>query len=501
MRRLGAVLIVLPLAACGALRDMFTAHPADAATAAGQALSADQLATWASQVKGMPLQADNLSRMAGMWVDYSLFASALAHDRSLQDSATVAAAMWPMVSQFKWDHFRQRLVAGRSNLTPAEVDSAYDAGQLRAFQHILLGVPANADPATVAATRTRLEGVRRQLEATHGANFGALAQRYSQDPSKTDGGFLGVWPRGHFMAPFEEPAWKLGPGEMSGVIQTPYGFHIIRRPPLAEVRDSFMVGVQQGIDEAFDSTYIAHLRQLRHLKLAEGATATTRSALQDADAAERNGATLVRYDGGAFRVRDLVRWLRALDPQLTSSVPGATDQQLTKILETLATRDILLQQSDSAHAGLTPDDWRAVTETYDSSLADLEAAIQLTPALLKDSAATPAARVAFAAARVNQYLDELVTRRRGFYAVPPFLASVLRENGRWHVDPAGVQRATEQAQADRTAMGGGPSGPGTGGQPLLRPAPGPAPAPGAAVPPGATPPARGSRPSQPHGGR
>jgi len=500
MRRLGAVLIVLPLAACGALRDMFTAHAADAATAAGQALSAEQLATWASQVKGMPLQSDNLSKMAGMWVDYTLFATTLAGDRSLDDSATVAAAMWPMVSQFKWDHFRERLVAGRSNLSQTQVDSAYDAGQLRAFQHILLQVAPNADPTTVNGVRSRLDGVWRQLQASHGANFAALAQRYSEDPSKAEGGFLGVWPRGHFMAPFEEPAWKLGPGEMSGVVRTPFGFHIIRRPPLAEVRDSFAAGVQQGIDESFDSIYIARLRRLRHLTLVEGAPATTRSALQDADAAERNGTKLVRYDGGAFRVRDLVRWLRALDPQLTSSVPGATDQQLTKVLETLATRDILLQQSDSAHAGLTPDDWHAVRETYDSSLANLEAAIQLTPQMLKDSAATPAARVAFAAARVDQYLDDLVSRRRGFYGVPPFLASTLRAAGRWDVDPAGVQRATEQAQSDRAAMGGGPSGPGTGGQPLLRPAPGPAPAPGANAP-GATPPARGTTPSQPHGGR
>ena len=492
MRRLGAMLIVLPLAACGALREAFSAHADAAATAAGQSLDADQLATWASAVKGMPLQSDNLSRMAGMWVDYTLFATTLAGPRSLDDSALVLEAMWPAVSQMKWDHFRERLIAGRSTLSPAQVDSAYNAGDIRAFQHILMQVGANASPPVVDGIHGRLEGVWRQLQASHGANFAELARKYSEDGSKTEGGFLGVWPRGHFVGPFEAEAWKLAPGQMSGVIQSPFGFHIIRRPPLSEIRDSFALGVQQGIEENFDSAYIARLRGLRHLTVVAGAVATTRSALQDVDAADGNHDKLVTYDGGAFRVSDLARWLRALDPKMAGSIPGATDAQMTKVLETLSTRDILLQQADSAKAGLTADDWTQLKAAYDTNLANLEAALQITPQMLKDSGATPAARAQFAAARVNRYLDDVVNRRRGFFGVPPFLAMALRSGGDWNVSPAGVQRATEQAQANRVAAGGGSSGPGTGGQPPMRPAPGPAPVPGGAAP------AAGS-PSQPRG--
>jgi PPIC-type PPIASE domain len=494
MRRLGAVLMVLPLVACGALRDAFSAHAADAATAAGQSLTAEQLAGWASQVKGMPLQADNLSRLAGIWVNYTLFATTLANGKPLDDSALVLEAMWPLVSQAKWDHFRERLALNHTTMTPAQIDSVYDAGQIRAFQHILLQVTANASPDVVAGIQARLQGVLVQIRATHGANFATLARKYSEDATKNSGGYLGVWPRGHFVQPFEYPAWQLAPGEMTGVIRSPYGFHIIRRPPLAEIRDSFALGVQQGLETTFDSTYITRLRELRHLTVIGGAPAAARAGLQDADAAARSSKGLVRYDGGVFRVSDLVRWLQALDPQLASSVPGATDQQLTRVLETLATRDILLKQADSAKVGLTADDWALVKSTYDSSLANLESAIQLTPQTVRDSGGSAAGRATLALTHVNQYLDEIVTRRRGFLPVPPFLASALRTSGDWSVNAAGVQRAAEQAQAQRTAIGGGPSGPGTGGQPPLRPAPGPAPVPGAAPPTGT------ARP-QPRGGR
>lgn len=490
MRRFGAVLLVLPLIACGALRDAFSAHAKDAATAAGQSLPAEQLAGWASQVKGMPLQADNIQRLARIWIDYTLFGNSLAGTHSIEDSSTVIEAMWPLVSQAKWNHFRERLVAGRTSLSGTQIDSAYNAGVLRAFQQIQLQVPATASPDVMAQAKRKLDGVWQQLQASHGTNFGALARKYSEDNgSKNSGGYLGVFPKGILPPPFEVPAWKLAPGEMSGVVQTPYGFHIIRRPPLSEIRDSFALNVQQGIDQTFDSTYDARLRSQRHLTVIKSALASARAALQDADAAEDNTTRLVSYDGGEFRIKDLVRWLHALDPQLASSVPGATDAQLTTVLETLCTRDILLQQADSAHAALNADDWQAIKAAYDTTIVHLEDALQLTPQLLHDSSASTDGRAAIAATHVNQYLSDVVSRRRGFLGVPPFLATVLRASAPWSLNSAGIQRATEQAQANRVAAGGSSSGPGTGGQPSLRPAPGPAPVPGATP---AKPPAQGA---------
>ncbi|HEX4620279.1 MAG TPA: peptidylprolyl isomerase, partial [Myxococcaceae bacterium] len=267
MRRLGAVLLVLPLVACGSLRDAFSAHAADAATAAGQSLSAEQLAGWASLVKGMPLQTDNVQRLARIWVDYTLFANTIAAGRSLDDSALVLEAMWPLVSQAKWDHFRERLVAGHTAMKSGQVDSAFNAGTIRAFQQIQLQVPPTSSPVVLDQTKRQLTGIWQQIQSSHGGNFDALARKYSQDPSKASGGYMGVFKKGTLPPPFEVPAWTLAPGEMTGVVQTPYGFHIIRRPPLSEIRDSFMLGVQAGIEQTFDSIYIARLRTQRQLSV------------------------------------------------------------------------------------------------------------------------------------------------------------------------------------------------------------------------------------------
>ncbi len=62
-----------------------------------------------------------------------------------------------------------------------------------------------------------------------GADFGLMAKRYSQDVTASSGGDLGAfYPRGTFLPAFEEAAFKLKPGEISDVVETEQGFHIIK---------------------------------------------------------------------------------------------------------------------------------------------------------------------------------------------------------------------------------------------------------------------------------
>src|SRR6266571_4314915 len=146
MRRLGLMLVVLTVAGCNALRDAFSAHAEVAGTAAGQTLTVDRLADLAGHARRVPLRAEVLSGLAGMYLDYAVFATTLARGRDLNDTALVLAAEWPAVSQIRWERFHDRLVASRVKLTRAQTDSAYVAGGVRLFQHILIRVPPNAAP-------------------------------------------------------------------------------------------------------------------------------------------------------------------------------------------------------------------------------------------------------------------------------------------------------------------------------------------------------------------
>jgi parvulin-like peptidyl-prolyl isomerase len=91
--------------------------------------------------------------------------------------------------------------------------------------------------------KAKAEQLLNQLK--QGANFEALAREHSEDPgSKGEGGDLGFFAKGRMVPEFETEAFRLKPGELSGLVQTQFGFHILqgvehrdaRRVPLDEVK-------------------------------------------------------------------------------------------------------------------------------------------------------------------------------------------------------------------------------------------------------------------------
>jgi len=62
-----------------------------------------------------------------------------------------------------------------------------------------------------------------------GQSFEELARDFSECPSGKDGGNLGEFGKGMMVPSFEKAAWQLLPGEISGIVRTQFGFHLIKR--------------------------------------------------------------------------------------------------------------------------------------------------------------------------------------------------------------------------------------------------------------------------------
>src|SRR5437867_2402391 len=183
MRRASLVLLALTglaVMGCDAVRDAFSPRADVVARANDQTLTVERVAGWAGGSKQVPIEPMALNRLSHVWVDYALFAQALAAGKDLRDSATAMAAMWPVVAQLKWERFHDKLVA-RGNLTPQQVDSAYQDGRMRIFQHILFQVPPNSAPNVDAQKRRQAEQLLPQARSA-GPHFAQLATRYSDAP-------------------------------------------------------------------------------------------------------------------------------------------------------------------------------------------------------------------------------------------------------------------------------------------------------------------------------
>jgi peptidyl-prolyl cis-trans isomerase C len=109
--------------------------------------------------------------------------------------------------------------------------------------HILIMVPKGSDEAAKTAARNKAADILKDVKA--GKDFAALAKEHSQDPgSAKNGGDLGFFQQGQMVGPFNDVAFKLAPGSVSDLVETEFGFHIIkvaekqtaRAVPLEEVR-------------------------------------------------------------------------------------------------------------------------------------------------------------------------------------------------------------------------------------------------------------------------
>ena len=98
----------------------------------------------------------------------------------------------------------------------------------RRISHILLTVAPDAKPTEKAAANTKIESLLTEIRKSP-AKFAELAKQNSQDPGSAEkGGDLGLVAPGMMVKPFEDAAFKLRDGETSGVVETEFGYHIIR---------------------------------------------------------------------------------------------------------------------------------------------------------------------------------------------------------------------------------------------------------------------------------
>jgi peptidyl-prolyl cis-trans isomerase C len=92
--------------------------------------------------------------------------------------------------------------------------------------HILVAVPQGADEKVRAAARTRAEAALKAARA--GQDFARLARQYSNDSSAQRGGDLGFIPKGQMVPAFEAAAFALETGQVSDLVETQFGYHVIK---------------------------------------------------------------------------------------------------------------------------------------------------------------------------------------------------------------------------------------------------------------------------------
>lgn len=449
--RLALVAVILTAAtACGALKDAMTSHVGVVARAGGQELTVSQLSTMLAN-SNVPLRADVARSLAQLWVNYQLLGHAAAANDTLGTVEAADQGMWSAINQMRLEVLYERSAA----LPPMDSTTfraAYEAGELLGAAHILL--TKQPEGLGTAANDSIKREAERIAQTVTSATFARVARQRSEDPgSRERGGDYGVFPPGTMVPEFEAAVLGVQPGGITGVVETQFGYHIIRRSTWNEVKNAFPEQYIGMMQQRAESTFFASADEGANIRVKPDAPRVLKAVAEDLDAYRKDRtvvATSRRFDMTAGR---MAMWMAAFpsQAQIREQIVQSEDSVIPTFVVSIMRNELLLLRADSL--GIVPDStmvsqargefWRAVTRSM--------SALGVSPSQLADTTDSRDAREAMAATRVNAYLESLLANRVEYVNVPEQIVLVLRDRYESRVVPEGITRALAEATKLRAA--------------------------------------------------
>lgn len=443
-------------AGCSRFQQAMTGHTDVLARAAGHELRVDEAARLLSGNPQIPAEPQVVQALANLWVDYTLFATAAAEDSTL-GMINLDRLVQPAREQAVLGKLAQRSLQIDTTFTEAELQQRWASegaqGEIRA-RHILLRIPPEASPAQRDSVRQLAESLRGQ--AAGGADFAALARQHSADPgSAAQGGDLGFFGRGRMVAPFEEVAFRLQPGQVGPVVESPFGYHVIqvtdrRQPELGAQREEFRQFLVQRAAQTAEQRFVDSLATAGQLQLRPGGPQAIREIATQSDERLRGRAgerVLATYRGGELTAGEVAEVMR-MQPNLRDAIPQANDEQLEDMLRQLGHRELLLREATARGIALTAQETESLRTAARQGIQGLLGATGVNT--------RPAARGDARQAAVEQQVTALVSGAvSGTRQTPPLgiLGAALRDSYKPEINLAAVPRVVERLSQLRGAQG------------------------------------------------
>jgi peptidyl-prolyl cis-trans isomerase D len=445
---LAAVAAALIATGCDSMKDAFSAHVDVVAKANDQQLTITRLASLMGQSKA-PLRKDVANAIVDAWVNYQLVAEAAANNDSLKDTKQIDEAMWAIIANIKAKKWYDQVSKTWKAPDSSTAEAAYNNGQMLAASHILL-LTQDTTPAGKAKVKAKIDAIRAQVTP---ANFADMARKNSQDGSAQAGGSLGVFARGAMVKEFDQAAAALKPGQISPVVQTQFGYHIIYRPTFAEVKSQFIQAMAAGGMQAAESTYLAGLESSSKVEVKQGIAPTIRAVVENPNGHRDDKTVLATSSLGKFTASDLSRWMETFPPQaqISERVKQAPDSMLPMFVKNFVRNELVLHSADSAKLGPDAAQLADVRKLFSQSVTNAWNALNVDPKALETAAKSKSDREKLAAQRVEDYINKLLQQQAQYVDVTQPVQNVLREKYDYTINPETLDAVLLEAAKVRLA--------------------------------------------------
>ena len=170
-----------------------------------------------------------------------------------------------------------------------------------------------------------------------------------------------------------------------------------------------------------------------------------RAVAKDPELHRNDPASIATYSAGDFTAARLAKWMEIFPPQARSQLQAAPDSQIPVIVRSIIRNELVIRQADSAKISLDSAEMNQIRHGYEQVITNAWTQLGVDPKTLADSGKTPAVRERLAAARIEDYLDRLLSMSARYVDVPSPVEAALRSRYDAQVNDAGVDRAFARA--------------------------------------------------------
>ena len=354
------------------------------------------------------------------------------------------------------NQFRETVIWKDIRVDEAKLQEWYDqnVGEQVTVDHILIrpgSAPSSPGGASSAPTDAERQAAKREADSLlvalrEGADFAAAARAHSDDPSSASGGGrMQPFGRGDMVASFEQAAFETPVGEFGPVIESQFGYHVIRvvdrsKPPLDDLREQIEDQLARPLQSEAEDRYITNLMENSRLEFYES-NIDSLIGILDAERPPQGGEReleLATFDGGNITLGEIWGLYEVLPPGNRQSISQLEQTDMVRALATMVQQKIMLARAEAAGTEL---------DSLRQSQLDERVEGLLLSAYLR---AASDARLAVGDEEVQSYYEE----HREFYSDRPFaevapeIRQVLAAQRLEEATSPDVQRATLAAIAD-----------------------------------------------------
>ena len=402
-------------------------------------LSEDRLAELLVLAQPFPLDSVPAVQLVRHWQGAAALALRSAAGDSLLGAEALEAASWLDRREALLAADREARLGASAAPSSEAVVGAFQGGSLRLVAHVLRRV----GPETSSAERVLQQRTAERIlgSIVEGASWNDVVAESEDAATRDAAGLMGLFSRGELPSNLDRAAFRLEPGQVSGVVQTRQGFHILYRPRFEEVSLVFAARLREHRLAEADAAAAEEARAASGMELSPVATHLIGLVAQDPDGWLDSAAPLATWEGGILDASAAARWLIFLPATSRAELAAADEEAKTDLVRELATRELRL--ADLQQREVSPDS-AALADFAEAHADEIE---YWTGELVLNAPDAPS-RSALA-----RHMETVVSRQGQARSLSPLLEAWLLDRAGTEVRATGVLAALVKARTMLTGAG------------------------------------------------